>query len=65
MPRSTQPAEIPIVCPVCWDRAIERVDGVRLSASNEQGRNIGRAAIYRCSRWHIFALFEQLMTWDG
>jgi hypothetical protein len=58
------PVEAPIVCPVCWDHAVERVNGVKLSASNIAGKNVGGATVYRCSHWHLFALFEQLMTWD-
>ena len=55
-------ADVPIVCPLCWDHAIERVDGVNLSANNVAGKNVGGASIYRCSHWHMFALFEQFMT---
>jgi hypothetical protein len=61
---SLPPVEAPIVCPVCWDHAIERVEGVHLSASNADGKNVGGASVFRCSRWHMFALFEQLITWD-
>jgi hypothetical protein len=49
-----------MVCPVCWDHAVERVEGIKLSASNADGKNVGGANIFRCSQWHMFAVFEQL-----
>jgi len=51
--------DTPIVCPVCWDHAVERVEDVRLSAHTKDGRNVGGAFVYRCSHWHLFALFNQ------
>jgi hypothetical protein len=32
--------ESPIVCPVCWDHAVEKVEGITLSANNASGRNV-------------------------
>lgn len=51
--------EAPLMCPICCDHGIEIVDGIRLAASNTQGDNIGRAVVYRCPQWHVFALFGQ------
>ncbi len=58
------PGESPIVCPVCWDHAVEKVEGITLSASNASGKIVGGASIYRCSHWHLFALFEQFTVWN-
>ena len=61
-----EPYDVPIVCPICWDRSIEKLEGVALSASTSGGRNVGGAFVYRCSHWHLFALFQQqLMTADA
>jgi hypothetical protein len=52
----------PIVCPVCWDHALEKLEGVRLSARTfAEQPFISRVHVYRCSHWHIFALFEQAL----
>jgi CRP-like cAMP-binding protein len=53
-------ADRPIICPVCLDHAIEKVEGIELSASNVGGKKVGGASLYRCSHWHLFALFKQL-----
>jgi hypothetical protein len=40
----------------------ERLEGVRLSARTYAEQPfIKRALVYRCSSWHIFALFEQTL----
>jgi hypothetical protein len=52
----------PIVCPICWDHALEKLEGVRLSARTYAEQPfINRALVYRCSSWHIFAVFEQTL----
>jgi hypothetical protein len=56
---SRSPVDTPIVCPVCWDHAVERVEGIKLSANNADGRNVGGANIFRCGQWHLFAVFER------
>jgi hypothetical protein len=48
----------PLVCPVCWDHGVERIEGVTLSADNLRGKPISGALLYHCSHWHIFAVFE-------
>jgi hypothetical protein len=50
----------PIVCPVCWDHAVERIEGVTVSADNLNGKQISGVNLYHCSYWHAFAVFEQL-----
>lgn len=47
------------MCPVCWDHAVEKVEGIKLSASNAEGANVGGASIFRCAQWHMFAVFER------
>jgi hypothetical protein len=47
------------VCPVCWDHAIEKIEGLAVSADNLNGKQISGAFLYRCTNWHIFAVFEQ------
>jgi hypothetical protein len=50
----------PIVCPICWDHALEKLEGIRLSARTfAEQPFISRVLLYRCSSWHIFAVFEQ------
>ena len=49
----------PIVCPLCWDHALERIEGLRLTARTVAEHDVRRVLMYRCSRWHVFALFEQ------
>jgi hypothetical protein len=51
--------DTPTVCPLCWDHDITQVEHVRLSAHSGDGHDVGRAYVYRCSRWHLFALFDQ------
>ena len=48
------------MCPRCRDHAVQRVEGIKLSASNVDGRDVGGASIFRCGQWHVFAVFEQL-----
>ena len=52
----------PIVCPLCWDHVVERIEGVTLSANNMGGRAVTGALIYHCSQWHIFAVFERILA---
>ena len=49
----------PIVCPVCWDHALERIDGIHLTARTIMEQDISRVQLFRCSHWHVFALFDQ------
>ncbi len=49
----------PIVCPVCWDHGVERIEGVELTANHTDGKAISGAVIYHCQHWHIFAMFQQ------
>jgi len=49
----------PIVCPICWDHALERIEGIRLSTRTVDEHAIGKVSLYRCSHWHLFALFER------
>ena len=52
----------PIVCPICWDHALEKLEGVRLSArSFAEQPFVNRVIVYRCSLWHVFAVFEQAL----
>jgi hypothetical protein len=51
----------PIVCPICWDHALERIEGVHLSARTVIEHDISRVSLYRCSHWHLFALFHQTL----
>lgn len=53
--------ETAIVCPVCWDHAVERIEALRLSANTNEGRAVGGAFVYPCSQWHVFALFDQTL----
>lgn len=48
------------MCPVCWDHAVERIEGVTVSADNLNGKQISGVNLYHCSYWHAFAVFEQL-----
>jgi len=58
------PEEPPIVCPICWDHAVERIDGIVLTARAMGGRDLSQVKIYRCSAWHLFALFQQPKAWE-
>ena len=49
----------PTVCPVCWEHDITRVKDVRLSIDGGDRHQVGRASVYRCAHWHLFALFDQ------
>jgi hypothetical protein len=51
----------PIVCPICWDHALEMIEGIHLSARTVFEHEIGRVSIYRCSHWHMFAIFQQAL----
>jgi hypothetical protein len=53
-------SDSPTVCPVCWDHDITRIEDVRLSLDGGDGHKVGRASVYRCGHWHLFALFEQV-----
>jgi hypothetical protein len=59
---SANPVEIPIVCPICWDHAVERIEGIVLSSRTVGGRDLSQVLIYRCTCWHVFALFSQHLT---
>jgi hypothetical protein len=48
----------PIVCPICWDHSLEKIDGIHLSARTVTEHDISRVFLYRCSNWHMFALFH-------
>jgi len=65
MQRPTEvPLQVPIACPVCVDHAIEKAEGISLSASPIGGREISKVSVYRCSRSHLFALFDQPVKWE-
>jgi hypothetical protein len=51
--------DMPTVCPVCWNHDITRVEQVRLFTHQKSGQHVGRASVYRCAHWHLFALFDQ------
>jgi hypothetical protein len=51
----------PIVCPVCWDHELEPIDGVRMSARTITEHDVSRVSVYRCSAWHMFAVFDQTL----
>jgi hypothetical protein len=51
----------PIACRICWDHALERVEGIHLSARTVSEHDISRVLLYRCSHWHMFALFQQTL----
>lgn len=36
-------------CPICWDHDLEKLDNVQLY----------HGIVYRCSSWHVFAVFER------
>ncbi len=50
----------PLVCPVCWSHeGVEAANDIVLSARAMSGRHLTEVPIYRCARWHLFALFNQ------
>lgn len=52
----------PIVCPICWDHALEKLEGIRLSAKSlAEQPFVNRVIVYRCSSWHVFAVFEHTL----
>ena len=51
--------EIPIVCPYCWDRAIEPLPTAELFARSGSGERHVAGEVFRCRRWHVFAMFPQ------
>ena len=58
------PVAAPIVCPVCCDDAIERIDGIVLSARAMGGRDLSQVTMYRCGHWHLFVLLYQPADWE-
>jgi hypothetical protein len=51
--------EQPTICPKCWDNMLEPVSGVELVAVHSSAMTIvSPALLYRCSQWHIFAVFS-------
>ena len=62
--QSTTPIEAPLSCPVCCDHAIEQIKGIVLSARAMGGRDLTQVTMYRCSHWHLFALFYQPADWE-
>jgi hypothetical protein len=51
--------EKPTICPKCGDRVLEQVPGVELVAVHTPAITVvSPAPFYRCSRWHIFAIFS-------
>ena len=57
IPRTLE--NMPTVCPVCWEHDITRVEDVRLSTDVGDAHEVGKASVYRCGHWHLFAVFEQ------
>ena len=53
--------EGPLVCPVCWDHSIEKIEGVALTASTLEDRPVSGAQLYHCTRWHVFAIFDRII----
>ena len=51
----------PVVCPICWGHALERIEGIRLVARTVTEHDISRVLLYRCDHWHMFAVFEQAL----
>lgn len=51
-------AERPILCPQCFDSMLQPVEGVKLLAVGASEVKIeSPVTIYRCSSWHLFAVF--------
>jgi hypothetical protein len=49
-----------LVCPICWSHeGVETVEGIVLSAKAMGGRDLSGVSVYRCPRWHLFAVFNQ------
>ena len=49
-----------LVCPICWDhQGIEQVKDIVLSARPIGGRDLSQVSVYRCARWHLFAVFQR------
>jgi hypothetical protein len=51
----------PIVCPICWDHELEPIEGVRMVARTVTEHDVSRVRLYRCTAWHMFAVFEQTL----
>ena len=48
-----------IICPECWDRAVEPLPGAQLfSLLGSEPRLITAVTVYRCQQWHVFAIFK-------
>ena len=53
------PVDPPIVCPVCWDHAVEPIERVRLSVTiNGVTSDVHRVVAFRCPDWHIFMVVQ-------
>ena len=49
--------EAPLVCPVCWDHAVEPMNGVQLTARiNGVLSDVHGVSAFRCSHWHVFTV---------
>lgn len=52
--------ESPVICPYCGDNALKLLPGAELIAMNApKPRVVSQARIYRCSAWHVFAVFPK------
>lgn len=50
----------PLTCPICWDHRLKQIEGVQLTVTTADAfRNLGRAAAYHCSNWHVFAILHR------
>jgi hypothetical protein len=58
--------EAAIICPVCWDHAVEPVPDAQLfSLRASEPRLLTAVTVYRCRQWHIFAIFELKAAEEG
>jgi hypothetical protein len=47
------------MCPQCFDSMLQPVEGVELLALHtSEFRIVSPIALYRCTNWHIFAIFS-------
>ncbi|MGA9565940.1 MAG: hypothetical protein WBS19_10500 [Candidatus Korobacteraceae bacterium] len=49
-----------LMCPICWDRDLNVVDGVRVSLTDATDqRTVRNATVYHCKQFRYFALFHE------
>ena len=59
-------SEPSIICPECWDHAVEPLPDTQLfSLHGSEPRLVTAVTVYRCRQWHVFAIFKTEVAETG